>query len=76
MVNIGKKKAAVIAPSETKLVTRKITRNIITHPIAVLKLMAKMIPINVATPLPLETVHKQGKHVPKQHWCVPLVAYL
>ena len=29
MVNIGKKKAAVIAPSETKLVTRKISRKII-----------------------------------------------
>ena len=34
MVKIGKKKAAVMAPSETKFVIKKITRKIITHPIA------------------------------------------
>jgi hypothetical protein len=52
MVKIGKQNAAVIAPRETKFVIRKINKKMITQPIAAEKLIAKIIPINVATPLP------------------------
>ena len=58
---------AMMAPSETYFVIKKTIKNIANEISAVSKLIAKMIPKVVATPLPPRKFANSGKHVQLLH---------